>query len=193
MNFLFAYIGFGFLVLFCILIQNFLQKKQVSEWSKLCEQISLSQESYTMRFLEKILFPIITGFFVVVVWPVVIIFALNYLRPQKNKEMHYDFLKPKQFTVELENLIERMAIEEIEELEKIVDPENAVPGKPFGHFYPQWSRLMNAILPSDEIWSFEACWDEYSNIKEIRTGYALLREGKIIDYHVNNIRKKVSV
>jgi len=76
-----------------------------------------------------------------------------------------------EFKVQRERLIEPLTIEDIEYREIIHDPLNAVPAKPFGHFYPAWEKFRSQLGPVDQIWSFTAILGSYNRPRVVRSGY----------------------
>ena len=87
-----------------------------------------------------------------------------------------------EYTLTLEDLRERLTVAEIEAREKISDPLSAVPDLPFGHLNVVWRRFLDDHVEFDELWSFSTLRES----RELRTGYAKVRDGKPISHFVAN-------
>lgn len=161
---------------------------------------SLNQSARHWRTLLKLFFEIILSLVlaigVAIVWPLVLYTQYKAMREKIKWE------KSQTLSVSCGGLIKRMTIVEIEELERVVDPCNAVPSSPFGHLNSVWERFKANIREGDEIWTFRANWDR-GWAKQVCSGYALLRgndvahhfmtgwvEGKAAEAMFNEIEQK---
>ncbi len=52
--------------------------------------------------------------------------------------------------------------------------------RPFGHMTARWQEFVNRMQPADELWSFKTPEEMVVN-KIGAIGYAILREGEIVD------------
>jgi hypothetical protein len=64
----------------------------------------------------------------------------------------------KEFHVQREELLRQMTMEEIEKVERVLDPLGSVPDLPFGHLHPTWERFRAALKPEYVVWAFAARW-----------------------------------
>lgn len=87
----------------------------------------------------------------------------------------------KVFSVQPENLQQRLTIAEIEQRHHVFDPLGAVPALPFGHLHPAWLAFIEKTRPDDEIWSFDAVWEDSWRRREHLAGYVIRRDGVISD------------
>lgn len=95
----------------------------------------------------------------------------------------------KTFSVQPEALQQKLTIAEIEQRHYIFDPLGAVPALPFGHLHSAWLAFMEKLHPDDEIWSFDAIWENSWQHKEHLAGYVIKRNGIISDeYFYTTIR-----
>ncbi len=91
-----------------------------------------------------------------------------------------------------QHLLERLTVDEIEAIEVVQDPLNAVPKVPFGHLHAVWSQVKEAMQPNDELWSFTATWPGEFGSPEPRKGYVLWRRGKPVE-HVLTMYKELEI
>jgi hypothetical protein len=83
------------------------------------------------------------------------------------------------FDIELENLVEKFSLEEIEKIEAVIDPLDAAPALPFGVLNSRWREFLSARSADTELWSFRAYRaGEYLRWEEFR-GYAAVRDGVV--------------
>jgi len=94
-----------------------------------------------------------------------------------------------QFIVRRRDLIARCSIEEIEAIERVVDPLAAVPDSPFGHLNGAWRQIRDSLSVDAELWSFSRTWEDRGT-REQRSGYSAVLRGKVIA-HFPAQRKKL--
>ena len=70
-----------------------------------------------------------------------------------------------------------VTIDEIERLELVVDPMNAVPNVPFGHLSANWVRMKAEQAPGHKLHRFSTEWTPSPWKREVRSGYVLVRWG----------------
>lgn len=140
---------------------------------------SLNQSARHWRTLLKLFLEIILSLVLAVgvatVWPWALYTQYQAMREKLKRE------KAKLLSVSRGDLIKHMTIVEIEELERVVDPCNAVPSAPLGHLNSVWERLKANVQEGDEIWTFRANWDRGWS-KRVCRGYAILR-GNNVAHH----------
>jgi hypothetical protein len=91
----------------------------------------------------------------------------------------------KVFAVNITDLIKRMSVEEIEEIERVNDPMGAVPNVAFGFLNLLWGRFKAGFESGDEIWTYKATWkNNWQN--QNRFGYAILRGDCIVNQLMTN-------
>ena len=83
----------------------------------------------------------------------------------------------REFAVEPVHLQAWLTLGEIEARERVDDPLGAVPNVPFGHLNAAWRTFLASRASGDELWSFTAPWRTWLLQPELRSGYALVRNG----------------
>ena len=58
----------------------------------------------------------------------------------------------------MSDLVEKLSRAEIEALEQVDDPLQAVPNLPLGHLNSVWQALADGLEPDCELWSFRGRW-----------------------------------
>ncbi len=81
---------------------------------------------------------------------------LGYLALEKYRE--YKEERNKNFRIQRNNLKRYFSISEIEKLEYVSDPLNAVPSQPFGHLNSAWKKYTECIKKDDLIYEFSTTW-----------------------------------
>ena len=188
MDLLIVYIAIGVLALVGIGIDAYVRRtKNRSDLSNLIDQLRRDRQSWSQSILERFVLPIITGVAIVAFWPAAIAFAIHFYRRKDQVAGTIEEFEPKQFIVQRADLIECIAIGEIESKEFVHDPLHSVPEVPFGHLNPAWTEFRRKIEASDEIWSYQSEWGKYGHPTELRVGYAALRHGSIVAHFVKVI------
>lgn len=82
------------------------------------------------------------------------------------------------FAVAAVHLVEHMTREQIEQRERVVDPLDAVPDRPFGHLHATWQRFAAGLQAGDELWSFRAEDRDRLGALHERRGYVVVRSGR---------------
>ncbi len=93
------------------------------------------------------------------------------------------------FEVKVQDLVERLRIDEIERREIILDPLGAAPKLPFGHLNAVWRSFLEKYSSNSEIWSFSADWETAWGVHEKRSGYAIVRAGLVQDFFVTDYKR----
>ena len=86
------------------------------------------------------------------------------------------------------DLREQLLVEEIEERERVSDPQGAVPELPFGHLHPAWLAFLEQRGAADALWSFSTHWTTPWGREELREGYVIVREGAIGPHFLTVLR-----
>ena len=143
-------------------------------WSKLKK--NLEQVGSPMSWQEQA----VGHLALLLIWPLALGMFLH--------ERLFDRPKPtpiyRTWTATPESLIEKLAVNSIEQQQIYSDPLNAVPPVPFGHLHDAWQRFCQTLQEGDQLWSFKIDTREddgldYLNRRGIVEGYAVLRSGEI--------------
>ena len=177
MTYLYIYLAVGIAALAATLMQNSVQKKRdpSPDLSNLLAGVR-SEKRGIGETLGEVLVSGLAGLLVVVGWPVFILMLIkqSYLEARRKRIAEED-----KFRVRSEDLSERMSVEHIEQLERIVDPLNAVPDLPFGHLNAAWIKYLDARPPDSELWSFETVWTtSYGSVQKM-SGYVACNGGNV--------------
>lgn len=131
------------------------------------------------RIRARLLAPVLTVIAMALFWPAAwwmrCAEILNERRLAREREEALFKVKP-------QHLLERLTVDEIEAMEVVQDPLNAVPKVPFGHLNAVWTQVKSAMQPGDELWSFTATWPGEFGSPELRKGYVLWRRGKPVSH-----------
>lgn len=178
-TYLASYLASGVCVLFTFLFHGRLVN---GEWISLKTELARGSPFASgswkywleVNFLGTVAPPILVVL-VVLAWPALIVAKVRDILAQRARR------KQETFTVRRRDLIRKMTIQEIERVERVVDPMGAVAPIPFGFLNPVWQRFIADVQPSDTIWSFSVQWmNGWQN--ECRTGY-VIKSGRKIGRH----------
>ena len=163
MIYFFIYLGIGFTYALGDMVHHNFTKKG-NETPKLNEESNFE----TIKELLSLCVAVAVG---TLIWPIMLYFHIDGLinPPYKYEE----------FSVKPSDLLEKLSVEKIEQKEIINDPLNSVPTLPFGHLNAEWEEFKSKCITSEEIWSFKAEYDDYSNTV-IKVGYAAVSEHNIV-------------
>ena len=129
------------------------------------------RHKFSNRIL-KVAVPILGSSFVILTWPYCLYRGVRTKIQANNQSL--DNQEEKIFSVNVTDLVKRMSVDEIEEIERINDPMGAVPDVAFGFLNPMWEKFKTGFESDDEIWTYKAIWkNNWQNEK--RFGYAILR------------------
>ena len=171
------YLAVGVVVLAVIFIAHRLSKKDESQsLSDLLDAVNPERKTLQYRILNNIVAPVVAAVLVVAVWPVAIVMKAKEIFSKKTDTATEE---EKKFAVAQGDLLEQLAITEIEQRELVVDPMNAVPDLPFGHLHAAWAKFLEDVGPEGAIWSFSANWTTTWGRKELRAGYVVVRGDSI--------------
>ena len=180
MTYLYMYFGAGFLLLMIFYIESKFTKK-AQENKALYELLKPKSQSVGQKIVNSILIPVIALIIAFLFWPAVIIWLIR----EKYNDYKYEHKEKKEeepFSVKKDDLIKELKISEIEKMEMIYDPLNAVPNLPFGHLHNVWNEFREKVESEDKIWSFTGQWSSEWGRKYEYHGYSILRNNEPIDY-----------
>ena len=174
MRYLLGYIAIGMCFFVVVLVTHRISTRSGSDpASKMMESIHPERKSSGYELMENIVLPSMAAMFVFVAWPALIYMKTNeILFPAKAESL----IEPMRFAVAEADLLLKLTVEEIEQLERVSDPLNAMPDLPFGHLNAAWTKFIAGCGPEDAVWSFSADWTSEWDRKEIREGYAIVKE-----------------
>lgn len=184
-----AYLGIGVIVLGAMLPAYL--RERPSKWARLMmEEIQPERRSIRNRLLGDFLAPVLAAVFVVVVWPVALVFIIRDRKRrarQSDDDMNDD--EPEDqvdqgWKVTVEHLGQRVSAEEVVARERVDDPLGAVMPAPFGFLHFRWVDFIMQQQPGDELWTFEV---PPMNFDYRRRGYAIVRAGVPVESFVTDI------
>jgi len=188
MNYIIGYLLLGVLILSIIYISSRMDKsKDAEDLRNIYDLIGRGPKSLKEKILDKLIAPVIAGTLAILFWPGVIIWVIKdrlSKRAYKNKTKS----KPKIFKVKQEHLKDQVSIEDIEAMEMVTDPLNAVPEIPFGHLNSVWKNFKEKMQPEDKIWSFSAQWISEWGAKDQRTGYVMMNCEEPVSFITTSIK-----
>lgn len=127
------------------------------------------------RVRSSVLTPVLVALFLVLLWPAVPWMKFQDVRHARRAAREE---AERVFQVHPSHLLERCSVDEAEARETVRDPLNAVPAVPFGHLNPMWSRLKAQMQAGDQLWAFEAQWQDELSRPDRRAGYVIWRGGQ---------------
>lgn len=194
MYYLNGYMSIGIVVLLFAIRQKHNLRNLILHFSKVAEEImNPVRTSWHDRLLHNIVIPAITALVFVCIWPIAIRIFFESPREwvlDEDKELpdpfgKYDlhdedwFPEPLYFAIGRGNLVQQTSLQDIEASERIFDPLGAAPNVPFGHLNASWQQFIANLKPGDVIWLFSAPWQQSWGQREIRHGYAIVRDTTI--------------
>lgn len=175
MIYLYWYLGIGTAVLAVVYGAHHLTKEKDSDSLRdLLEAVNPDRKKLSYRILNNIVAPALAAILVVAVWPVAV-----YMNAKETFQKKESFVSPeeREFAVESEHLLERLTVQQVERREVVADPLKAVPDLPFGHLNTAWLEFLHGNADQAELWSFSAQLQTTWGRKELRCGYAVVRDG----------------
>ena len=189
MGYLTGYLSLGVLALIAIGADHLVRcRGRAYKRGKLAEQLRRRRQSLLSIVIERVAAPIAVAIGIIVAWPLAAVFAIHFFRKRAEASDHVEASRVKAFCVEREHLIEPVTLEDIERRELVFDPLKAVPKKPFGHLNTAWQVFLERVLPTDQLWSFEAPWREYGGATVQRMGYASVRDNQVSAFFIKKAK-----
>ena len=189
MRYFYYYLAVGIVVMLVVFISHRLTRNPEYDLKDdLMNALYPERKRFWYQLLVNRLVPLMAGMLMVVVWPVAIYIKAKDIFSNKTVKMPKIDEEDKEFAVNRADLLQQMSINEINLLEKVYDPIGATPNVAFGHLNPSWVKFTSCLQSQDEIWTFSANWTSFWGGKDVRTGYAILRDGKVSDYFISNVR-----
>ncbi len=177
MNYLYAYLALGLLVLLVLLIENRRSySARFAGSSAIMDALHPERKTRRYRILSGLVAPVLTAVGVLLLWPFGLAMKLQEMAKQrdrvKRKEADTFKLKPS-------DLLERMSLADIAQRELVYDPLGAAPQVPFCHAHAAWQKFTEALQPGDELWRFSAQRTLSSGSQVHRRGYAIKSQWQI--------------
>ena len=171
MIYLYWYLGIGVAVVLAVFIVGRLTVKDEPNIMDMLEKVNPDRNNWDYKLLNHYIGPIVVALTMPFFWPI-----LLYFKAKEVIDRSRIGAEPAEqvFAVTRADLRHRVTVDEVEMQEKVVDPMGAVPDCPFGFLNAEWVKFKSLLLPSDEIWSFSARWEQRRFV-ETRHGYAILR------------------
>lgn len=175
MIYLYGYLAIGAVVLAVLSVLRARSRDDQSESLRdLLDAVNPSRRRRSYRILHRLVIPALGTGVVLLIWPVAV--YLRVTRVVSKKDSTGSNMN-REFAVEPCHLQERLTVEEIEAREMVENPLGAVPHVPFGHLNAAWRTFLKSRANGDELWSFSARWRTWLHQPEVRSGYALVRNG----------------
>lgn len=166
-------IGVAVLVVLCG-IHCLFKRKESESVRELLEALDPGRKKLSQRILNNVAVPVLAAILAVAIWPVAVYMKVKGMLEKKDGT---GIAEEREFSVERQHLLERLAVQEIENREWVTDPLKAVPELPFGHLNGAWRRFLDGTPAGSELWSFSARWQSTWGRKELRSGYVMVRNG----------------
>ena len=183
MRYFYYYLTVGVVVMLVIFVSHRLTRKPGAGLKDdLMDALYPERKRFWYQFLVNRLIPLMAAILMTVVWPIALYMKAQELISDKSPEALEKDTKEKEFAVKSEDLLRQMSVAEIEQFEKVYDPMGAVPNVAFGHLNLAWLKFLNSIQSQDAIWSFSATWTCSWGVKDLRTGYVIMRDGYVGNY-----------
>ncbi len=187
MNYLYAYLALGVLVLLVLLIDNRRSDSaRLAGSSPIMDALHPERKTLRYRILSGLVAPALTAVGVMLLWPFGLAMKLQDMAKQRDRVKREE---ADTFKLKPSDLLERMSLADIAHRELVYDPLGAAPQVPFGHAHAAWQKFTDTLQPGDEIWRFSAQRTLSSGSQEHRLGYAIKRQGQIGAYFVNHNRR----
>ena len=179
-NYLYAYLAVGVLVLLVLLIDNRRSDSaRLAGSSAIMDALHPERKMLRYRILSGLVTPVLTAVGVLLLWPFGLAMKLQDMAKQRD---HAKRKEAETFRLKPSDLLERMSLADIAQRELVHDPLGAAPQVPFGHAHAAWQKFIEALQPGYEIWCFNAQRTLSSGSQEYRRGYAIQRQGQIGAY-----------
>lgn len=156
------------------------------------KEVSLKQ-----RVANVFLYPLVIVFIFIPLWPLLVSIELGFpwhklkfwtSKAERSVSWTLQEEEPA-FKVSMSDLVEKLNRAEIEALEQVDDPLNAVPNLPFGHLNHVWQAFVDGLEPDCELWSFRGRWKTKYRDYQMQ-GYVAQR-GEAIGAHFLTAQRSV--
>jgi len=171
------YLTIGLVVLAGATLQYFREKRRQSDaLEDVLDILDPSRKKPVNRTLNKFLVPLLSGIWIVIAWPIVLLLEVKkeFFRKEESAVIEIP-----EFKITSDDLLERFSVPQVEERERVNDPLGAVPDVAFGFLHEAWKSFIKDLTPEDELWSF-LVREERPHGREKRTaGYVFVRGKEI--------------
>ena len=183
-----AYLSLGLLLLIGLLAERKPRERGDPSLVELAKAMDPARKSRWYRVRSDILAPGLTGLLVVLAWPGALLWTakIKFERWLQDRSIAAHEAS-RIFSVKRGDLVERVEVAAVEAKETVFDPLGAAPAVPFGFLNPQWQAFLAKGTAADAVWSFRAVRDGDWGLLDERTGYALVRRGKVVAFMVASI------
>lgn len=199
------YFGLGLVVSLIVVAAHLANKRKESKFSRdIMKALNPRRKAFLYRVLEDVIVPTLAFFLVWLVWPVVFILKFNDifkkrsqavvaesdsdLIPNRNRNRNRnrnsnpnsnpEDLEEIAFALNDFELTRQVSIEEVERINLIQDPMEAVPNIPFGHCNARWVVFKDSLQNNETLWEFESTRSELKGVQAM-WGYAVKRDGRV--------------
>ena len=186
-----AYLSLGVLLLIGLLAERKPRERGDQSLVELAKAMDPARKSRWYRVRSDILAPGLTGLLVVLVWPGALVWTakIKFERWLQDRDIAA-YEASRIFAVKRGDLVEKVEVAAVEAKETVFDPMGAAPAVPFGFLNPQWQAFLAKGAAADAVWSFRAVRDGDWGLLDERTGYALVRRGKVVAFMVASIEHR---
>lgn len=168
------YLGIGLVVCLIVVIAHQLGKRGESVFVRdALRAFDPRRKSFFYRALVDFIIPSLAFFLIWLIWPVAIRLKIKEIFTKKSASSSLR-KRPevKVFTLNKDELLREVSIEEVERTNFIQDPLEAVLNVPFGHCNARWVALRDSLQPNETLWEFESNRSELLGA-ELMYGYAV--------------------
>jgi hypothetical protein len=178
MIYLYGYLGLGLFALIYAVGSDHFARKGVPSVKQMLDAVDPRRSKLSYRVLHDWIVPAFTGLLLIIAWPLALAVWVQkafLIHKRANVVTAHD---ERGFAVEPQHLTESMTLEDVEARERVLDPFDAVPSKPFGHLHEAWSGFAARLGDQDELWAFAAQGKNSFGLDESRSGYVIVRAGR---------------
>jgi hypothetical protein len=161
---LYWYMGVGFIALASLSMYGIWFKRSDAPGN--IYAILEPKVTWKQRVANVFLYPLAIVFIFIPLWPLLVSIELHFpwhklkfwtSKAERSVPWTLSDTEPA-FKVSSSDLLEKLSRAEIETLEQVFDPLNAVPNLPFGHLNSVWRAFVDGLEPDTELWLFRARW-----------------------------------
>jgi hypothetical protein len=140
--------------------------------------------TFTEKWLDNYLITVLAAFSAGILWPAVIVMEIIRRRDAARKA------QLEKCPVDKAWLTERIAADEVEQLETVNDPLNAAPALPFGFLNTKWCEFRENLKEKDELWRFVVPDEKTKWYKGLKQGYVIIRKRKALAHFATRYRDR---